>query len=576
MVRGPDDARRLPPARQAATWIAAVGLGFLATLAAGAAGAADATAAATATAAAIQKIVVGLVESSPESRSLRPRLDALHRIYGRTGFEPIWFANEGARPDVSVALAELRTAEWRGLEVDALALDALEREVAAATGTSPSPAQVARADVALTNRVLQLLIELRAGRVPPREVEPHFRATPRDLWFLESLADAVANGRLRALIDEAEPSFLLYGRLERLLAQYRSLAMQPWPPLPALPPKLTKIEPGSSYAGAWELRDRLVRLGDLAAGAAGPVDDRYAGALVDGVRQFQRRHGLAQDGVLGPQTLAELDVPPGRRVRQIELSMERLRWLPDLPSGPMIVVNIPSFRLRVLADAPVSDRPVLAMPVIVGRAVRTETPVFIGEMRYVEFSPYWNVPPSILRNELLPTLARDPSYLARNDMELVATRGGGRATTTVDRSTLAGLAAGDLRMRQRPGAKNALGGVKFVLPNDMNIYLHGTPARELFERTRRDFSHGCIRVGDPKGLARFVLRDQPEWTDERIAAAMIAGTTATVRLTTTVPVVVFYTTAIVDNDGRALFLADVYGHDRKLDEALQAVRAASR
>jgi L,D-transpeptidase YcbB len=573
MERIVDNHRASPTSTRSTRWIEAIGWGLLATLAIGAA---DAAAARNASAAEVESIVRHRLDAPAGSKGVRARVDALGGIYGRTDFEPVWFTEGGARPAVAVALGELRTAARRGLVVDGPALDTLEREVAAATGVNSSPARVARADVALTDRVLQLLIELRAGRVPPREVEPHFRAAPRDLRFLESLADAVAKDRLAALIDEAEPSFLLYARLLRLLAQYRSLAMQPWPPLPALTSKLTRIEPGSSYAGVALLHDRLVRLGDLAATAAGPADERYAGALVDGVRRFQRRHGLAQDGVLGRQTLAELNVSPARRVRQIELSMERLRWLPDLPPGPVIVVNIPSFRLWAFADLPASDRPALAMPVIVGRAVRTETPVFIGEMRHVEFSPYWNVPPSILKNELLPALARDASYLARNDMELVSTRGSGRVTTTVDGATLAALNAGDLRLRQRPGAKNALGGVKFVLPNEMDIYLHATPARELFERTRRDFSHGCIRVGDPEGLARFVLRDQPEWTGERIEAAMTAGTTATVRLTTTVPVVVFYTTAIVDNDGRALFLADIYGHDRKLDEALQAVQGAGR
>ena len=158
----------------------------------------------------------------------------------------------------------------------------------------------------------------------------------------------------------------------------------------------------------------------------------------------------------------------------------------------------------------------------------------------------------------------------------ISTRGDGRVTTVVDDATLAALATGDLRMRQRPGAKNALGGVKFVLPNTMDIYLHGTPARALFERTRRDFSHGCIRIADPQALARFVLRDQPEWTEARIEAAMAAGTTMTVRLKTTLPVIVFYTTAIADTEGRGVVLADVYGDDRKLERALSASRGRPR
>jgi murein L,D-transpeptidase YcbB/YkuD len=216
------------------------------------------------------------------------------------------------------------------------------------------------------------------------------------------------------------------------------------------------------------------------------------------------------------------------------------------------------------------------MPVIVGRAVRTETPVFIGDMRYVEFSPYWNVPPNILRNEILPALRRDPAYLQRHDMELVRTGRDRSITTTVDAAALAALESGALRVRQRPGPRNALDGIKFVLPNTMDIYLHGTPAPALFKPARRDFSHGCIRVADPAALARFVLRDQPEWTAARIEAATASGTMTTVTLPGSIPVVVFYTTAIAAADERALFLPDVYGHDRKLEAALRAARAGSR
>jgi L,D-transpeptidase YcbB len=206
--------------------------------------------------------------------------------------------------------------------------------------------------------------------------------------------------------------------------------------------------------------------------------------------------------------------------------------------------------------------------VIVGRAMRSETPVFIGEMRHVEFSPYWNVPPGILRNELLPRLAGDPSYLEHEDMEIVSARHPGLALTADLAEGLAALRSGEARLRQRPGPKNALGGVKFVLPNTMDVYLHATPAHALFDRTRRDFSHGCIRVRDPVALALFVLGDRPEWTRGEIEAAMASGVNRTVPLRAPIPVVVFYTTAIVDEEGRALFHADVYGHDRKLLDAL--------
>ena len=190
-------------------------------------------------------------------------------------------------------------------------------------------------------------------------------------------------------------------------------------------------------------------------------------------------------------------------------------------------------------------------------------------MRAVEFSPYWNVPLAILKDELLPRLARDPGYLQREGMELVPMRGNGAAIASIDAEGLAALRDGTMRLRQRPGPRNALGGVKFVLPNTMEIYLHGTPEGQLFERMRRDFSHGCIRVREPATLAAFVLQGLPEWTPEAIEAAMTSGQNRWVRLPAPVPVIVFYTTAIVDGSGRALFMADVYGHDRKLLEALR-------
>jgi murein L,D-transpeptidase YcbB/YkuD len=237
----------------------------------------------------------------------------------------------------------------------------------------------------------------------------------------------------------------------------------------------------------------------------------------------------------------------------------------------LIAVNIPSFRLWAFANGRDDTAAKLTMPVIVGVAVNArKTPVFIGEMRYLEFSPYWNVTPSIQRGEIVPKLRRDPGYWQREELEALPVSGKGEPITVLDAATLEGLASGALRVRQRPGERNALGGVKFVLPNTMNIYLHSTPAQQLFSQTRRDFSHGCIRVEDPPALAAFVLSDQPEWTRERIHEAMNAGKMSTARLTRPIPVVLFYTTAIVDAKNRALFAGDIYGYDAKLEAALKA------
>jgi murein L,D-transpeptidase YcbB/YkuD len=494
----------------------------------------------------------------------------IERIYSGDDPGPVWFTREGARPAVAVALRELSAASERGLATADYDVDRLAIDVDAASRPGRSPQIVARVDVAMTTAVVHFLSDLHVGRVRPQDIEPHYRVPAKHAFFVPRLREAVATDRLATLIDEAEPSFPLYDSLKTLLARYRGFASRPPIMLPPLPPHETKIAPGDAYAGVAALHDLLVRLGDLPPEAARPIDDRYSNALAAAVVRFQERHGLAPDGVIGKQTLAELAVPADARVRQIELSLERLRWLPELPSGPLIAINVPSFRLWAFTDAHLREHSTLSMPVIVGKAIRGETPMFIGAMRYVEFSPYWNVPPTILRNELLPQLARDPALLQRDDMELVSTRLPAAPITVIDNTAIAGLRAGDLRLRQRPGPRNALGGVKFVLPNTMDVYLHGTPARALFERTRRDFSHGCIRVREPAALAQFVLRDQPEWTAATIDAAMTAGINRTVNLTAPIPVVVFYTTAVVDADGHAKFLPDVYGHDRKLASVLHA------
>jgi murein L,D-transpeptidase YcbB/YkuD len=497
----------------------------------------------------------------------------IEQVYSPAQAAPVWFADDGPRHAVNAAFHELRTAGDRGLAPEDYDIGSLERFVEAARGSAAAPDAIARADVALTATVLQFLADLRFGRVRPQHVEPNFRAKPKDSAFVGELREAVARDRFAAMIAAVEPAFPQYTRLKRRLAEYRALAVRPAVLLPPLPTRPGKVVVGDTYVGVSALREKLLRLGDLAADSATPVDDRYSEALADAVRRFQARHGLVPDGILGKDTLAALNVPFATRVIQIVLSLERMRWLPAPAAGPVIVINIPSFQLWAFADAANADHPTLTMPIVVGRAMRTETPVFIGEMRYVEFSPYWNVPPSILRKEILPLLARNPAYLEREDMEIVSTRRDTPPATADIGASIAALRSGEARLRQRPGPRNALGGVKFVLPNTMDIYLHATPARELFDRSRRDFSHGCIRVREPMALAEFVLRGRPEWTSAQIEAAMTSRANRTVPLSAPIPVVVFYTTAIVDAEARAHFLADVYGHDREL---LGALRAAGR
>jgi murein L,D-transpeptidase YcbB/YkuD len=303
--------------------------------------------------------------------------------------------------------------------------------------------------------------------------------------------------------------------------------------------------------------------------------DTYEGTIVEGVKRFQIRHGLEPDGVLGKGTQAALRVPLAWRVRQIELALERLRWLPDFGDRRLLAMNIPMFRLWAWDSTPPNSTPSLAMDVIVGRALSTETPVFVEEMREVIFRPYWNVPRSILTGEILPLIERDPDYLRKQDMEIVRGPGDDAQPVEATPENRVLLQQGALRVRQRPGAQNALGLIKFVFPNEESVYMHGTPAQALFSRSRRDFSHGCVRVEDPVALAEWALKGRPDWTRDRILSAIKGTQSLHVRLAQPIQVVLFYTTAaVMPEDGSIHFAEDIYGQDVRLDRALARVSAS--
>ncbi len=500
------------------------------------------------------------------------RRDELKQFYGLAGYAPAWF-NEGSPSKQAYEATDLLAgAEAEGLEPGDYDISWLQSRLATAAKTPLSVVEQAETDTALTLALFRYLIDLHRGKINPRSLGWVLDGAPRRNYNVaQVLRGGIARDALASIAVEAEPRLLLYRRLKATLAVYRRLAqdisLQPVPTLK------TKLEPGRPYGGAATLARLLTAIGDLPANAPVSVD-RYDGALPEAVKRFQERHGLAVDGVLGKATFAELNVPLTGRVRQIELAMERLRWLPDLTAGPVIAINVPSFRLWAFSHLERPGEADIETKVIVGRAVNTRTPIFMQDMRFVEFSPYWNVPPSILRKEMIPKLRRDPRYLAREDYEFVGQDG--RTSTEVSENTLAAALAGELRLRQRPGPKNALGGVKFVLPNSMNIYLHSTPFRNLFELPRRDFSHGCIRVADAVGLAHFVLSDQTVWTEARIEEAMASGQLQTAKLSRPIPVVIFYTTVVIQRNGEVLFEPDIYRNDVKLEQALAAATRARR
>ena len=481
------------------------------------------------------------------------------RVYAERAGRPIWTAGGAPTAAAESAVVVLSRAGDQGLDpddYDAFSLDATARRLAEEGGTA---AELGRFDTLLTLRLFRYLDDLHGGRLRPNPLGRYI-ARP---GLATAIVRAAEADTVAELVAATEPGLVQYRALKRLLPGLRQLArdatLVPPPPGPT-------VRPGDRYESLLALTRLLATLGDLPPDSA-LAGARYEGAAVAAVRRFQSRHGLDPDGVIGPATQEALRVPLAWRVRQVELALERLRWLPTL-RGRALAVNVPAFHLFGFDSAGVVGGPQIDMRVVVGRALDTRTPMLLEEMKYVEFRPYWNVPRSILVKEILPQLGRQPDYLRRNRMELVGPRGavlGDEVTADVLRR----LARGELRIRQRPGLDNALGTLKFVFPNSSDIYLHATPAAQLFSRSRRDFSHGCIRVQDPEGLAAWVLRDEPGWTRDSIRAAMSGTRTFRVPLTRPLPVAVFYTTVAAWPDGRASFYEDIYGHDRALDRALR-------
>jgi murein L,D-transpeptidase YcbB/YkuD len=424
------------------------------------------------------------------------------------------------------------------------------------------PAAAAAFERDLDAAMRQFLYDLHFGRTASDYPPPAAAGFDPGIY----LHQAVRENDLAAAVEAAAPAVPLYRRVKSTLAQYRALS-HAHPDWPHLPPAAggASIAAGATYDGAGILRQRLQLLGDLDPGATaeGKV---YTPELSAAVRRFQARHGLTEDGVLGPNTFAALAVAPSHRVDQLALTLERLRRLPALPKGRTVVVNLPAYRLWAFDGRNDPSAAPLEMRVIVGTAARTPTPLFIGQMRYLEFNPYWNVPRSIQVGEIIPRLARNPSYLEQNGMELVSASGQPLSAGAGD--PVAALRAGTARVRQRPGPGNVLGEVKFAMPNPMNIYLHSTSAQELFKRSRRDLSHGCIRVEHPAELAQFVLANPQTWHADSVAAAMRSGRTRRVMLPAAIPVVLFYATAVTDRQGRALFAEDIYRRDPPLMRAL--------
>lgn len=503
--------------------------------------------------------------------------EEMRRFYEKRGYQPAWSDAGGPLPRAQELTQVIPTLGLEGLALNRYQparLEALRKEVEAIESFDDPEAQrrLVDLDVELTNTFLTLASHLAGGRLQPETLRVDWYTKPRNVDLDARLAAALAKeGDLRKTLQSFSPPHPDYDRLQQALARYKEIAARGgWPVVPEGP----ELKEGATGPRVAALRARLAATGDLPAqqqpdktppGAqpSQPPAPVFDAALASAVSRFQQRHGLEVTGTVDDETLAELNVPVAERIRQLQINMERWRWMPASLGDRYILVNVPEFHMRLIEGG----RTALEMRVVVGKD-QSRTPVFSDRMTYLELNPAWNVPASIVAEEILPAVQKNPSYLASHNMDVV--RGWGDDEEVVDASIIHQIGPGssEYRVRQRPGPDNPLGQVKFMFPNEHDIYLHDTPADHLFDRVERDFSHGCIRLERPLDLARYLLKDDPKWTPEAVQSALASGEHASIPLPKPLAVHILYWTAWVDAGGTVQFRKDVYGHDAKLAEAL--------
>ncbi len=495
--------------------------------------------------------------------------DQVKNFYDSAGYGLAWVQGGKPTPQAVAISRMLLDADGKGLSPDDYDGPRWTDRIARLRQPSPPPSDtdLAKFDLAMTVCTMRYVSNLHSGRVNPKTlylgIDLDRRKFDLSVFLRQQLVNADSEN-LKSAFARVEPPFDAYRRLEAVLPAYEELASKD--DAEQLPVPSKTVNPGDSYTGVRRLASLLRLVGDLPADATVSTDPPvYQQPLLDAVKKFQGRHGLEIDGRLGARTLKQLDVPLSVRAEQIRLAMERWRWVPHHFARPPIIINVPEFILRCWND---SNHNVLQMKVVVGKAYHHRTPIFFDDLRYVIFRPYWDVPLSIVRAEMIPKIHRDPDYLAENDFEVTTSDGTVVSEDAVSGDVLEGIASGALMVRQKPGPKNALGLVKFIFPNDYNVYLHGTEAPQLFARSQRDLSHGCIRAEDPVGLAAWVLRDQPPWDRVHIVAAMNDGDNSRVNLNKPIPVLIVYGTAAVRPTGNVQFFNDIYGYDTELEQAL--------
>jgi L,D-transpeptidase YcbB len=505
----------------------------------------------------IEQQIISVMARNDLSPSL-PRSAIIQEFYSDRGFQAVWIDESGVTAKGQALARVLKSASEEGLR----SKDYAFKEISALL-ESRNPRSLGALEILLSQAAIDYAQDSQAGRVRPRDLGKGIFLEPQPNDPLRILSQAAMVPDVAAFLRAQGPQSPEYQRLKAAIARYRDIAQKGgWRHTPEDKP----LKPGKTFKTVPDLRRRLTDSGDIA-GAPTPQADPllFDPALEAAVKRFQERHGLKADGVVGKMTRGALNVPAPDRVRQMLLNMERRRWMRDDLGESYVLVNMADFELKV-----VDRRKTIHVDHVVVGTPYNKTPVFSDKLSYLVFNPSWHIPPSIARKEMLPKIQKDIGYLAANNITVLNDWTEGATVVdpnTVDWKALSGRHF-RYKLRQEAGSSNALGRIKFVFPNRHNIYLHDTPARALFSRTVRSFSHGCIRVEHPVELAKILLRSDPEWSPQAIETGIGSGKQRIVPLKTRLPIHLTYITAWVNKDGTVHFRDDIYDRDKLLASAL--------
>jgi len=493
--------------------------------------------------------------------------EVLPRFYENRLFWPAWSNSSEPLTIVDGFVHALEDAHHEGLRGADYHLDSIksllgELRMPQAGQKRPGPSILADLDLLLTDAFLIYTSHLLNGRVDPVTIRAEWYVKSQKADLVALLKTALDSNDVKKALENATSNHEGYARLRRVLAHYRGIAERGgWGKLVGKQ-KMVKRDSGERILA---LRNRLIHSGDFGSKES-PEGDLFDDELENAVRRFQGRHGLAQDGVVGPATLEALNVPVEERIRQIEVNMERWRWLPQTLGTRYLLVNIANFELGVMEDS----RHVMSMRAIVGKPYQ-RTPAFNAEMTYLVVNPYWNVPSDIARKEMVPLIKKDLEYLRKNRIRVFSGRNSARKEVDPADLDWSSFTSGYFPyfLRQDAGPKNALGSMKFMFPNRFNVYLHDTPDKDLFNRTVRQFSHGCIRIEKALELAEYLLAKDSRWTRETLLESLNVSVDRVIKIPDPIKVYILYWTAWVDENGTVQFRNDIYGRDKPLAEALE-------